>query len=168
VEEIVAARTDSGRPPAAVPLPEHVEEDGAPGPGAPTSSTPEAGTGLLGRSEPSTSTSARGLAMVGEDVAPTSPGAAEPGRGPRPDVRPGQPLSRYGDDDFDALVTWIAADGTPRTVTELREELRAELGIARRGTHVDAVLGAAARRSGLAVEPAEAASARPADEAGAA
>src|SRR5699024_9296894 len=47
VEEIVAARTDSGRPPAAVPLPEHVEEDGAPGPGAPTSSTPEAGTGLL-------------------------------------------------------------------------------------------------------------------------
>lgn len=178
VEEIVAARTDGGHAPAAVALPEHVAEDGDPGAvtpdaatpdaGSPSSSAPAAGTQDPGRSEPPASTSARGLAMVGEDAAPAAPGAAEAGRGPRPDVRPGQPLSRYGDDDFDALVAWIAADGTPRTVTELRDELRAELGIARRGTHVDAVLGAAARRSGLAVEPAEAASARPADEAGAA
>lgn len=91
--------------------------------------------------------------MVGEDSPAQVRGAADGGRGPRPDVRPGQPLSRYGDDDFDALIAWIAADGTPRTVAELQEALRFELGIARRGTHVDRVLGAAARRSGLAVEP---------------
>ncbi|TDE94100.1 hypothetical protein EXU48_11680 [Occultella glacieicola] len=99
-------------------------------------------------------TSARGIAMVGEQ--PTRPGTRSPIaglRGDRPDVPPGQPLSRYGDDELDALVGWLASDGEPRSSEALREELRAELGIAKRGTHVDAVLGAAVRRSGLGSAP---------------
>lgn len=147
VEDLVTARTDGAHRPAPVALPERVEEDAeTPGTGSPAQ-------GATRGSEPATTTSARGLAMVGEDSPAQVRGATDGGRGPRPDVRPGQPLSRYGDDDFDALIAWIAADGTPRTVAELQEALRFELGIARRGTHVDRVLGAAARRSGLAVEP---------------
>ncbi|CAM3438300.1 hypothetical protein OCAE111667_09980 [Occultella aeris] len=105
-------------------------------------------------------TSARGLAMVGAQ--PSRPAGRAPIaglRGDRPDVTPGQPLSRYGDDELDALVSWIGSDSVPRSTDELREELRAELGIARRGTHVDAVLGAAVRRSGLATTTSPAAAA---------
>ncbi|UFU03630.1 hypothetical protein LQF12_03195 [Ruania suaedae] len=103
-------------------------------------------------------TSARGVAMVGASLAGSAAGPADRDAGmrtDRPDVPAGQPLSRYGDDELDALVAWIASDGLGRTVEELRDELRRELGIAKRGTHVDAVLAAAARRSGLA-EPASA------------
>ena len=170
VDEIVATRTDGAGGPAQVSLPERLEED--PDPAEPaaggTGGAEQAGSGgpdsagTAPADTVPTTTSARGLAMVGAgDVQQTS---STPGdRGPRPEVRPGQPLSRYGDDDFDVLVAWISADGQPRTVPELRDALRAELGIARRGTHVDAVLGAAARRSGLAVDKP---SAEAADDAG--
>lgn len=172
VDEIVATRTDGAGGPAQVALPERLEED--PDPAEPaaggTGGAEQAGSGDRDSAGAApadavpTTTSARGLAMVGAgDVPQTS--SAPGDRGPRPEVRPGQPLSRYGDDDFDALVAWISADGQSRTVPELRDALRAELGIARRGTHVDAVLGAAARRSGLAVDKP---SAEAADDAGAA
>ena len=172
VDEIVATRTDGAGGPAQVALPERLEED--PDPAEPaaggTGGAEQAGSGDRDSAGAApadavpTTTSARGLAMVGAgDVPQTS--SAPGDRGPRPEVRPGQPLSRYGDDDFDALVAWISADGQSRTVPELRDALRAELGIARRGTHVDAVLGAAARRSGLAVDKPSAEAADDADAA---
>lgn len=71
-------------------------------------------------------------------------------RAERPDVGAGRPLSDYGDDELDAVVAWIASDGQQHTQTELLEQLRSELGVTRRGSHVNAVLGAAVRRSGLA------------------
>lgn len=76
-------------------------------------------------------------------VQPTLP---VPG-GPRPDVRPGLPISTYSDDQLDDLVAWLVSDGTPRTPDELAAAVRAELGLTRRGTRVDAVVGAAVHRA---------------------
>src|SRR5699024_158107 len=55
-------------------------------------------------------------------------------------------------DNLDAQADGIVVDGTTRTVSEQQEDLREELGITRRGMHVDTVLGAAARRSGMATD----------------
>lgn len=73
--------------------------------------------------------------------------AAEGGRGPRPDVEPGLPIAAYSDDQLDDLMTWIRSDGVPRTADELAAALRAELGLARRGSRVDAAVHGAVKRS---------------------
>lgn len=67
--------------------------------------------------------------------------------GPRPDVRPGLPISAYSDDQLDELVAWMMADGVERTESQLAAELRLELGVTRRGARVDAVVSAAVRRA---------------------
>src|SRR5699024_6667656 len=146
------ARTDSSGAGTGVRVPEHVDEDdGAAEPAELTSSGTQ---GVPGETLAAGNRSARGVAMAGEETVaePAAAGGTGGQRGARPNVEPGQPLSRYGDDELDSLAAWIAADGTPRTVAELQEELRTELGITRRGMHVDTVLGAAARRSGLATD----------------
>ncbi|WP_454051121.1 hypothetical protein [Cellulomonas sp. Marseille-Q8402] len=74
------------------------------------------------------------------------PTLAVPG-GPRPDVRPGLPISAYSDDQLDDLVAWLVSDGTERTPDELAAAVRAELGLTRRGSRVDAVVGAAVHRA---------------------
>ncbi|WP_263117804.1 hypothetical protein [Cellulomonas fimi] len=73
--------------------------------------------------------------------------AATDGPGPRPDVRPGLPISAYSDDQLDELVGWMLADGNERTASQLAAELRLELGITRRGSRVDSVVSAAVRRA---------------------
>ncbi|MCU1432840.1 MAG: hypothetical protein JWP95_1945, partial [Actinotalea sp.] len=70
--------------------------------------------------------------------------AAVPGR---PPVEPGLPIGAYSDDQLDDLVTWIRSDGIERDVEQLAGALRAELGVTRRGTRVDAAVEAAVRRS---------------------
>lgn len=70
-------------------------------------------------------------------------------RDERPDVTPGLPLAAYSDDQLDAVVTWIASDGLPRTELDFMKALRNELDIKRRGAQIDAVLRNVVRRSGL-------------------
>ena len=79
-------------------------------------------------------------------VRAVQPTLAVPG-GPRPDVRPGLPISAYSDDQLDDLVAWLVSDGTERTPDELAAALRAELGITRRGARVDSVVSAAVTRA---------------------
>ena len=143
-ERLAAAGTTSSSvhlPSAVVDLPEDPE---------PVAPSARSAQGAHGGQRPS---------VRGEQIAggPTSrPEARRPGiagdRGERPAVQPGLPLNGYGDDELDLLVAWIASDGVARTVPEMVAELRGELGITRRGTHVDAVLSGAVRRSGLAAE----------------
>ena len=70
-------------------------------------------------------------------------------RGVRPEVVPGLSLAAYTDDQLDDMIEWIASDGKVRGEDELVSELRAELGIERRGEQVDVILRNVARRSGL-------------------
>ena len=72
-------------------------------------------------------------------------------RGLRPQISVGLPIVAYSDDQLDDMLEWISSDNVARSAEELREELRAELGIERRGGQVDLVLGAVVRRSGIAV-----------------
>ena len=65
---------------------------------------------------------------------------------PRPPVEPGLPISAYGDDQLDDVVTWIVSDGAERDDKQLARALRAELGITRRGARVDAAVAGAVRR----------------------
>ncbi len=65
----------------------------------------------------------------------------------RPDVRPGLPIRAYSDDELDDLVTWLRSDGVERDEEELAEALRAELGLKRRGSRIDATVNGAVRRS---------------------
>jgi hypothetical protein len=67
-------------------------------------------------------------------------------RGPRPVIEPGL-RGGHPDDQLDELAAWIISDGLPRDEGELVAELRAELGLDRRGARVDAALLAAARRA---------------------
>lgn len=79
-------------------------------------------------------------------VRAVQPTLAVPG-GPRPDVRPGLPISAYSDDQLDDLVAWLVSDGSERTPEELGAALRRELGVTRRGARVDSVVAAAVRRA---------------------
>ena len=65
----------------------------------------------------------------------------------RPDVRPGLPIRAYSDDELDDLVTWLCRDGVERDDEELAAALRAELGLKRRGSRIDATVNSAVRRS---------------------
>ncbi|MCL3861250.1 hypothetical protein [Actinotalea sp. K2] len=70
-----------------------------------------------------------------------------PGRGPRPPVEAGLPIGAYSDDQLDDLIAWITSDGVRRDADRLAADLRAELGITRRGSRVDATVRAAVRRA---------------------
>lgn len=67
--------------------------------------------------------------------------------GPRPDVRPGLPISAYSDDQLDDLVAWLRSDGAERTTDELAAAVRRELGITRRGARVDSAIAGAVQRA---------------------
>ncbi|MBU4336044.1 MAG: hypothetical protein KJ548_05685 [Actinobacteria bacterium] len=72
---------------------------------------------------------------------------------PRPDVRQGLPIGAYSDDQLDDLVAWIRSDGQERTRDGLADELRAALGITRRGHRVDTAVRAAVVRALSPAEP---------------
>ncbi len=82
-----------------------------------------------------------------QGAAGTSAAAAGPGRPSRPAVQPGLPIGAYTDDQLDDLAAWLRTDGIPRNDEQLAAALRAELGVERRGTRVDAAVGAAVRRA---------------------
>ncbi|WP_165372841.1 hypothetical protein [Pengzhenrongella frigida] len=65
---------------------------------------------------------------------------------PRPPVVPGLPISAYGDDELDDLLSWIVSDSVVRDHLQLAAALRSELGIARRGARVDTAIASAVRR----------------------
>lgn len=69
------------------------------------------------------------------------------GRGARPPVEAGLPISAYSDDQLDDLALWLASDGVERDAVELAAALRSELGIVRRGARVDTAIDGAARRA---------------------
>ncbi|GIG28968.1 ATP-binding protein [Cellulomonas marina] len=66
---------------------------------------------------------------------------------PRPDVRPGLPISAYSDDQLDDLLAWLRSDGLDRSREELADALRAELGVTRRSFRIDQAVRAAIVRA---------------------
>ena len=81
-------------------------------------------------------------------AAPTPPPAAPepaPQRGPRPNVRAGQKIDEYSEQQLARVVEWIKSDGRLRTEDELLAEAMRELGFKRRGTKIVAALQAAIR-----------------------
>jgi len=90
---------------------------------------------------------AQGAAGASATAAGPAATAAGPGRPSRPAVRPGLPIGAYTDDQLDDLVAWLRTDGIPRNDEQLAAALRAELGVERRGTRVDAAVGSAVRRA---------------------
>jgi len=81
------------------------------------------------------------------EVPDEAPAAAGRDGRPGPAVQPGLPIGAYTDDQLDDLVAWLRTDGIPRNDEQLAAALRAELGVERRGTRVDAAVGAAVRRA---------------------
>ena len=69
-----------------------------------------------------------------------APRAAQPDRGPRPNVRPGMPIGEYPMSKLVALAEWVMSDTLLRTDDELLGELRAELGFRRGGSRINAML----------------------------
>lgn len=67
-------------------------------------------------------------------------------RGPRPDVKRGQGLANYSDEDLLAMARWILADALPRTDGQIITELRAHLSIKETGAAARAVLAAIVRQ----------------------
>lgn len=68
-------------------------------------------------------------------------------RAQRPDVPYGLPMTAYGDNQLDSLVTWIMGDGVVRDLDELALEVRQELGIVRRSHRVDTSIANAIDRA---------------------
>ena len=84
-------------------------------------------------------------------AAPTPPPAAPepaPQRRPRPNVRAGQKIDEYSEQQLIRVVEWIKSDGRLRTEDELLAEAMRELGFKRRGTKIVAALQAAIRADG--------------------
>ena len=69
-----------------------------------------------------------------------APRAAQPDRGPRPNVPPGKPIGEYPMGKLVALTEWVMSDTLLRTDDELLGELRAELGFKRGGSRINAAL----------------------------
>lgn len=63
--------------------------------------------------------------------------------GPRPAVTPGLPITEYTSRQLTALVRWITSDGLLRTEEDILREAMQILGFRRRGSRIDAALGAA-------------------------
>jgi hypothetical protein len=120
------------------------------GPTAGETRTPEGPGAAPSSAAPATAAQIPGVmeaaAPMTGAVRAVQPTLAVPG-GPRPDVRPGLPISAYSDDQLDDLVAWLVSDGTERTPDELAAALRAELGITRRGARVDSVVSSAVTRA---------------------
>ena len=74
-------------------------------------------------------------------------GEPPPVRAARPPVDQGLPIGAYTDDQLDDLVAWIASDGVTRDPEQLAAALRAELGVVRRGSRIDAAVQGAVRRA---------------------
>ena len=84
-----------------------------------------------------------GPGNVGDDgslSAETAPRAAQPDRGPRPDIFPGLPITEYSRSKLVALAEWVMSDTLLRTDDELLRELRLELGFRRGGSRINAAL----------------------------
>ena len=77
--------------------------------------------------------------------APPEPAPPPPKRGPRPNVRAGQKIDEYSEQQLARVVEWIKSDGRLRTEDELLAEAMRELGFKRRGTKIVAALQAAIR-----------------------
>jgi hypothetical protein len=78
---------------------------------------------------------------------PTGPIVGRPRlRGPFPQVAPGRPVTEYGDDELEAVATWVLTDGVARTPDELATTVREALHLPRRGLQVEVAVGGAARR----------------------
>ena len=69
-----------------------------------------------------------------------APRTAQPDRGPRPNVIPGQPITEYSVIKLAALAEWVISDTLLRTDDELLRELRLELGFKRGGSRINAAL----------------------------
>jgi hypothetical protein len=67
-------------------------------------------------------------------------------RGPRPRVPTGRPVEDYREDELDEVVAWICSDTLLRTREQLAALVRQQLGLVRRGSRVDAAVGAAITR----------------------
>lgn len=86
-------------------------------------------------------------AALEEKEAATAPGAgASQHQLPRPQVAPGQPLSHYATEDFDAVVEYICSDGRSRLEDQLAAEVRAFLGFDQRSVLLDVSVASAIRR----------------------
>ena len=66
--------------------------------------------------------------------------AAQPDRGPRPNVPPGMPIGEFSMGKLVALTEWVMSDTLLRTDDDLLRELRAELGFKRGGSRINAAL----------------------------
>jgi len=77
-----------------------------------------------------------------QEGAVTSPNPPNPvsHRGPRPNVPIRDSITEYYDSEIMQLIKWINSDGHLRTDEELIEELLPELGFARRGARIEAVI----------------------------
>ena len=75
--------------------------------------------------------------VVDEGVAPV---VESPGRGPRPLVTPGFPITEYSQRQLVALAEWVLSDTLLRTDEDLLRELRQELGFRRGGSRINAAL----------------------------
>jgi hypothetical protein len=74
---------------------------------------------------------------AGDGPAPAQTGN---GRGPRPPVQAGLPIGAYEQADLVALIRWIESDTLLRTEEEVLDEVVRELGFARRGPRIRAVV----------------------------
>ncbi|MGN6611147.1 MAG: AAA domain-containing protein [Angustibacter sp.] len=66
--------------------------------------------------------------------------------GARPRVPAGRPIDEYSDAELDAVVAWICSDTLLRTHDEVAALTRQHLGLARRGSRIDAAIDAAIAR----------------------
>lgn len=68
--------------------------------------------------------------------------------GLRPAATPGLPLTEYTPHQLTSLVWWITSDGLLRTAEDILREAMQILGFRRRGSRIDAALGAAIKGAG--------------------
>jgi hypothetical protein len=72
-----------------------------------------------------------------EAVTPAGPPSGNGnGRGPRPSLRPGQPITEYSDRQLASVIRWIESDTLLRTEDELLAAFVSELGYRRRGPRI--------------------------------
>jgi len=67
-------------------------------------------------------------------------------RGTFPQVAPGRAVTLYSDAELEEVAAWVLSDGVWRSAEELAALVREALHLPRRGMHVEAAVGGAARR----------------------